>query len=249
MELDWTTFLLEIINFLILVWILKRFLYRPISAAIAKRRASIEQTLANAQKIQDAALATQAENEQMRTQWEQKREQLQTQLTEEISAKRERMMADLNTAIAQEREKHSALEQQKQQELRRVAEQHAAEQATQFAAKLLARFASPALEAQILDAMIADLQQVSAQELRSLILAAQRAQLHIKVISAFPLSAERRSQLLDALTQLVGHPLPADFSESAELMCGLQVNVGPWVLHANLQGELTFFRGAAPSES
>lgn len=249
MELDWTTFVLEIVNFLILVWILKHFLYRPITEAIAKRRAHIEQTLADAKKIQDDALAIQAENTQLRAQWEQKREQMQAQLTEEISAKREKMLKDLAAVADQEREKHHALEQQKQQELRRVAEDSATAQATQFAAKLLTRFASPELEAQIFDAMIADLQQVSAQELQSLVAAAQRAQLQAKVVSAFPLSAERRSQLLDVLAKLVGHPLPADFSESPNLLCGLQVNVGPWILHANLQGELAYFQGAAPSAS
>ncbi len=249
MELDWTTFVLEIVNFLILVWILKHFLYRPITEAIAKRRTHIEQTLADAKKIQDDALAIQIENSQLRAQWEQKRAQMETQLTEEISAKREKMLQDLAADADQEREKHHALEQKKQQELRRVAEEQAAEQATQFAAKLLTRFASSELEAQIFDALLADLQQVSAQELQSLIVAAQRTQLQVKVVSVFPLSTERRSLLLDVLAKLVGHALPADFSESPNLLCGLQVNVGPWILHANLQGELAFFKGAAPSGS
>ena len=37
MQLNWSTFVLEIINFLILVWVLKRFLYKPVLAAIAQR--------------------------------------------------------------------------------------------------------------------------------------------------------------------------------------------------------------------
>ena len=45
MELNWSTFLLEIINFLVLVWILKRFLYRPVLAVLEKRREEIAQSL------------------------------------------------------------------------------------------------------------------------------------------------------------------------------------------------------------
>ena len=41
MELNWTTFALEIVNFLALLWILKRFLYRPVLATLAERRAGI----------------------------------------------------------------------------------------------------------------------------------------------------------------------------------------------------------------
>ena len=37
MELNWTTFALEAVNFMVLVWILKRFLYKPVLAAIAQR--------------------------------------------------------------------------------------------------------------------------------------------------------------------------------------------------------------------
>ena len=55
MEFDWTTFILEIINFLILVWILKRFLYRPVLGVVARRRAGIEKTLADARRIEAEA--------------------------------------------------------------------------------------------------------------------------------------------------------------------------------------------------
>ena len=37
MEINWTTFVLEIVNFLILVWLLKHFFYRPVLAVVARR--------------------------------------------------------------------------------------------------------------------------------------------------------------------------------------------------------------------
>ncbi len=46
MPFDWATFGLEILNFLVLVWLLARFLYRPIIGAIAKRKAEIADTVA-----------------------------------------------------------------------------------------------------------------------------------------------------------------------------------------------------------
>ncbi len=41
MEIDWFTVIAQVINFLILVWLLKRFLYKPVLAAIANREARI----------------------------------------------------------------------------------------------------------------------------------------------------------------------------------------------------------------
>ena len=55
MELDWTTFLLEVINFLILVWLLKRFLYQPVLEVIGKRRQKIQAELLQAATTQDQA--------------------------------------------------------------------------------------------------------------------------------------------------------------------------------------------------
>jgi len=49
LELNWTTFALEAVNFLVLVWILKRFLYKPVLGVIARRRAAIDRALEEAQ--------------------------------------------------------------------------------------------------------------------------------------------------------------------------------------------------------
>ena len=53
MELNWSTFVLEILNFLVLVWILKRFLYKPVLAVIARRREGIEKSLAEARSLHE----------------------------------------------------------------------------------------------------------------------------------------------------------------------------------------------------
>ena len=48
MEFNLSTFILEIINFLILIWILQRLFYKPLLEVIAKRKQFIDQSLADA---------------------------------------------------------------------------------------------------------------------------------------------------------------------------------------------------------
>ena len=55
MQIDWMTLVLEIINFLVLVWILKRFLYKPVMEAIAARQRRVDGKLAEAKAIEDGA--------------------------------------------------------------------------------------------------------------------------------------------------------------------------------------------------
>ena len=241
MELDWTTFFLEILNFLILVWILKHFFYRPVLAAITRRRAYIEETLSNATKIHEEALALKAENETQREEWDKKRDALHIKLMEEISAKREHMMIELATAADQAREKNRAVDEKRQQEWLRATEEKALIQATQFTATLLSRLVSPELEAKLFDLLVQDLRELTPAEVSSLLSTTNLSDLHIKVESAFPLSPEHRSELNGVINALLGQTLPANFSENADLLSGLQVSIGPWVLHANLRDELAIF--------
>ena len=84
MELNWTTVALEIVNFLVLVWILKRFLYRPVLQVIERRRADIETTLNEAREREETAQQLREQFENRLAAWQQDklaaREELQREL-------------------------------------------------------------------------------------------------------------------------------------------------------------------------
>lgn len=61
MSIDWITVAAQIVNFLVLVWLLKRFLYRPILDGIDAREKEIADRMAEAATIQKAAEATEAD--------------------------------------------------------------------------------------------------------------------------------------------------------------------------------------------
>ncbi len=51
MQIDWITFFAEIINLLVLVWLLKHFLYAPITNVIAKRQSEINEKIESANNL------------------------------------------------------------------------------------------------------------------------------------------------------------------------------------------------------
>lgn len=61
MSIDWITVAAQIANFLVLVWLLKRLLYRPILAGIDAREAEITIRMHEAEEIKVNAAATQAD--------------------------------------------------------------------------------------------------------------------------------------------------------------------------------------------
>lgn len=244
MEFDWTTFTLEIINFLILVWILKRFLYRPILDVIARRRAGVEKTLADAKRIEAEAGELKQRSERELAQWEKNKEAAQARLREELAAERERLMVELETSLAEERERRRVLDERRQHDFRRAIEEQGIAQGAAFSARLLGRVATPELEARLYALLLEDLRGLRAEDKRAVADAAAAPGLQLKVQSAFVLDEGRRAELARALAEATGKTLPVEYRENPELLAGFRVSIGPWILHANLCDELKFFSGA-----
>ena len=62
MGVDWITVAAQVVNFLILIWLLKRFLYRPVLDGIDRREARIAARLAEAEAARKAAAEAEAEH-------------------------------------------------------------------------------------------------------------------------------------------------------------------------------------------
>jgi F-type H+-transporting ATPase subunit b len=61
MSVDWITVIAQIVNFLVLIWLLKRFLYRPILDGIDAREAEITERMLAANAAEEKAQATEVE--------------------------------------------------------------------------------------------------------------------------------------------------------------------------------------------
>ena len=246
MDFDWTTFILEIINFLILVWILKRFLYQPVLGVIAKRREGIEKTLADAQRIESEANELKRKNEQYLIDWEAEKEAAQAQLSAELAAMRESKLTELDIKINEEAQRRRVLDERSRHDFERLMEEKGIAQGAAFSSKLLSRMASAELEAKLFALLLEDLQNLREQDKHAVTEAATATEpeLHIKVQSVFSLENSQRDELSRLLNEVTGRTLPIEFHINPELIAGFQIDIGPWILHANLRDELKFFSGA-----
>ena len=249
MELSWPTFFLEVINFLVLVWLLKRFLYKPVLEAIAQRKAAIDKTLSDAKDKEVGAQALVQQYQNRLADWENEKAKLRAGVVEEISAQRAQMLTALENSLKQEREKARVLEDRRLNELQNKAEEAGIARGVQFTARLLARAAGPELEARLVTLAVEDLPLLSNEQIKALRSVSQQAGLQVKVTSAFPLSAPQRSVIVQKLKEVTQDSVSVEFHEDSGLLAGLRISVGPWVLRANLEDELGFFADAISHES
>jgi F-type H+-transporting ATPase subunit b len=241
LELNWSTFVLEIINFLILVWILKRFFYQPVLDVIARRRAGIEKTQTDARKLHDDAQALRGQYENRLADWDRERRTAREQLAKEIEAERTQRLQTLLNDLTQERERSALVEQRRFDNLRRQLEQTALAQGARFAARLLSLASGTQLQERLLELLLQQLAALPAHQLEALRAGIGNATDAIHVISASPLDTATRERLEQALGAGLGVKLPLQYQEDTELLAGVRITVGAWVLQANVQDELAGF--------
>jgi F-type H+-transporting ATPase subunit b len=241
---DWSTFVLEIINFLILVWLLKRFLYKPVLEMVERRRASVEKTLGDAEAARDEARRLQQGYEARDAQWQQELAQRRQALDEKLQAEREKRMQALASELEAERERQRTREQRERAAHEQVLQARAAGQATRFAARLLQRLGGPPLQSRILDLLVEDLAALPDDRVQDLREAADTAGQTL-VTSATALPPAGRQRLEKALAAQLEHLPPPTYVESADLVSGIRIGIGAWELDASLAGELHAFAESA----
>jgi len=241
LELNWSTFLLEIINFLILVWILKHFFYKPVLNVIARRRRSIEASLNDANTLHEDAEALRVQYENRLAEWEKERQAAQSSLDKEIEAERAQRMEALRTMLGEEREKARIIEQRALEASRLRTEETALAQGAQFATRLLSVAAGPELEQRLLDLLLKELTALPPKQLSTLRAAAGKTADRILVASTYPLNDATRLSLENTLASVLAVTPPFHYEQDKELLAGLRITMGSWVLRANLQDELKSF--------
>ena len=244
MELSWTTFILEIVNFLVLVWILKRFLYKPVLRAIAQRKAVIDQNLSEAKKRETEAQELERQYNTRLADWAREKEKLRAAVIEEVSAQRAQLMTALEDSLAQEREKARVLEERHLNQLRKTAEEEGVAKSVGFTARLLERCASAELEAKLVRLVLEDLPNLPNEQLQAIRAASQAPGWCVKTTSAFPLLGPQRNAIIQTLKNVTQDSASVEFHEDSGLLAGLRISLGPWMVRANLQDELGFFSDA-----
>ena len=241
MELNWSTFVLEIINFLILVWILKRFLYKPVLEVIRRRQANIQKNLDDAQALQENATVMEAKYKNRLAEWENERNVLYTELEEEIEAERHKRLEALNIRLETEREKSSQIEQRKLEILQLNMEKNALTLGAQFSARILSEGAGPELENNLIKFFLKELSSLPTGQLDKLHNSAANNTNKIIVTSTYPIENDTRDMLEDAFKNKLKLNIPIHYEINKKLLAGIRIAMGAWVLQLNLQDELKSF--------
>ena len=238
MQIDWFTYGAQIFNFLILVWLLVRFLYEPITRAMDQRKQHIKASLDEAEEKRQAAEKQLALYEQKNQELAQIREQMLVQAREAAEEEKQKLLKQVRQeAAASEARWYEALLHERQEFLHNL-HRRISQEITRILRRTLADLANVELEAQIVAVFIQRLEKIEAEQLAILSKATNSSQPGIVISSAFQLSSQQQQAILATIQQLISAEVRVDFETVPDLLCGISLLVGGQEITWNLDSYL-----------
>lgn len=232
------TILFQVINFLILVWVLQRFLYKPVLAVIDRRRQENERALADAAAARAAAEEVRRQLEAERDGMAAERGRAQAALKAELDVERQKLMDATRAECAALLETGRTQLQRERAEAAVAIRDQAARLSVELAERLLGAAAPATIAPTMVDRLLAELRGMSPAERERLL---PDDSSRVRVVSAVPIPPSDMEALRARLGESVGRVLELDWSIDPALLAGLELHFPHAILRCTWRDAL---RGA-----
>jgi F-type H+-transporting ATPase subunit b len=235
MRFDVWTLALQTVNFIVLVWLLRHFLYKPVLAVIARRQGEVDRQLKHAASVEGAAAALQQNLTAQRAAIAGERERALAEAHAQAEADRAALLAQ-GRAEAEKllKEARHRLDRERA-DASEALTRRAAELAIEIARRLLAGTAASTSSA-FLVRICARIRAMPRHEQMEL-----EAQVRnggaVRVVSAAPLPAEEADTCRRHVRELLGDVV-VDFADDPGLIAGVELHFPHAVLRDNWRDSL-----------
>ena len=223
MKINWFTVIAQVINFLILVWLLRRFLYKPVLKAIDERENKIASQLKDARAKETEAKKEQEEFQKKNEEFDQKKKGLMDKAVAETKVEREKLLEAARDEAAGLRSKLDKVLKETQENLNRDIAQKTQEEVFAIARKTLADLASLSLEEQSANIFIKRLNELTTVEKKQFIQAFKTASDPILIRSAFDLPAKQQTEIKNSVNEILETKSNFQFKTAPELISGIEL--------------------------
>jgi F-type H+-transporting ATPase subunit b len=223
MLIDWFTVGAQAVNFLILVWLLKRFLYKPVLAAIDEREKRITTELQNADQKKAEALKEQTDFLHKNDEFQRQRLGLLVEATNAAKAERDRLLEAVRKDSEDLRSKSKKALHDELDELNQNIETLAVLEVFSIARKTLVDLADTSLEERVTDAFVHRLHDMNGQQKASLTASHHSAPGPVLVCSAFELAAPQKMAIEKTVRPIFGEAIGIEFQIRPDLISGIEL--------------------------
>lgn len=225
MLIDWFTVAAQVINFLVLVWLLKKFLYRPILDTIDARERKVKSVLEEADAKKKEAAGEREEYESKLKQLEQQREDYLGKAKNDAEAERERLLEQARGEYEGKRAQFERGLAQEEAHLAQALSSRVRKEVFAVARKALHDLSGADVQAGIASQLASRLKAMGAEAKSKLASDFQADPAEVMVRSAEELSDEARAGIEDALNDLLRVRPQCRYEAAPDLIGGIEITV------------------------
>jgi F-type H+-transporting ATPase subunit b len=230
MQVNWFTVIAQVLNFIVLVWLLKRFLYKPILNAIDEREKKIAGQIKDAEAKDAMDKKEQSQFQKKNELFDLEKKELMEKAIAETDEERQKLLADARNEATELSSKLAESLMEMQENLNRDIVQKTQHEVFAIAKKALSDLASMSLEEQSINIFIKRLKNLSTEENKQFVDAFQKgstlaANGHdvILVQSAFDLPAKQQDDLKSAVNEILHTEAHFRFKTMPEIISGIEL--------------------------
>jgi F-type H+-transporting ATPase subunit b len=223
MLIDPFTVIAQVVNFLVLVWLLKRFLYKPILHAIEEREQRVAAQLEEAATKKAEAQKEREDFQHKNDLLDQQRAALLSKAAEEANSERQRLLEEARKEADALRSKRQEALRNEQRNLSREIIRRTQHEVFAIARKVLADLAATSLEERMADVFVRRLRELNGEE-KDRLTPAPNATPHPAIVcSTFDLSPTQRAAIESAVKDSLAPATQVQFEITPELVSGIEL--------------------------
>lgn len=234
MNIDWFTFVAQLINFLILVALLRWLLYGPIVRAMRRREERIAGRLQEASQKRKDAEETIELYEQKGRELDQQREELFEKAHQEAAQERQKLLGQARKEVEQKHEQWRKEYDRERKDLMADLRWEVGKLSLEVAQHTLRQLADAELEKRMFEIFASRMQQMNDDQ-RSQIVRHLGPETKVAVRSTFDVSETWRERLRNLLRENFGYDAQISFERSSDLICGLELDLGGYSFGWNIK--------------
>lgn len=239
MRIDWSTLALQTVNVLVLVWLLARFLFRPVMAIIAERRIAAEKLLADAATTRTLAEAYQAEAKHRLEGVATDAEHMLTEARALAETERVRLSQQAADAATRAQIEAKAAIENDRVTMEHTLRQQACDLAIVIAQRLLRRLPVKTATAALLESLTSVMQDLRDQP-RRYVAAAEGP---LDIVTAVPLDDAQQTACRDMMSQALGRTSTLVFRTDPALIAGVELHTSGILVRNSWQADLERIAG------
>ncbi len=230
MKINWFTVIAQVINFLILCWLLKKFLYKPILNAVNEREKIITDQLKDANDKKEAAQKEKDDFKKKNEDIDLQKKELMDKAVAEANTEKQQLIDIAKTEANTLRSNKEKEAKEKQANDNAEIAAKTKKQVFAITRKALADIASVSMEEQIVNTFNKHLKESDDDEKKQFINAFKSNLNSILVRSAFELPAKQQGELNDAVNVILNANIQMQFKTSPEIISGIELSANGYKL-------------------